>query len=97
MLADRVRMGSYKDNALKIPDYYVRLTDSDIRYIGFTDTHKYIGTEEYIIIPSTYQGNPMKLETFLGQAPNVKGVAYDGDVDLNVYGLFNEYYHPSRD
>ena len=97
MLADRVRIGSYKDNALKIPDYYVRLADSDIRYIAFTDNHSYQGTEEYIIIPSTHQGNPIKLEMFLMGAPNIKGVAYDGDVDLNVSGLFNNYYHPSRD
>ena len=87
MLADRVRMATFKDS-LFIPEGYVLATDDD--FSGTTDGNfTYIGTDEYVMIPDMIKGVPVTSYAgmFMGNSV-IKGVASNNTNVTNMSWMF---------
>ena len=88
MLADRVRMVTFKDS-LSIPEGYVMATDDD--FSGTSNgAFKYIGTALKVVIPDTIKGLAVTNYSNMFNGSSVIGVV---NYNNNVTSMFQMFYN----
>lgn len=87
MLADRMRM---RGGSKGIPSYYVMAEDSD--FSGTTDgDFKYIGDDDYIIIPKIIKGVTLTRYNNILSGKDVLGMGCENVNVTNIENMFNGY------